>query len=287
MKRLILIFAIIFPSFIFAQHTEFGFFLGASNYIGELSNDQSTLYWNESKPAFGLLGRYNLNDNIAVKGGLTYSHIAGKDANSQNKSISERNLSFKSRIFEFSVTGEFNIPGYQPYALKKPFSPYIFAGIALSSFNPKANYNNEWIALQPLGTEGQGISGYNSPYSKTTLAIPFGFGVKWAINDAMNIGLEAGARLTFTDYLDDVGGVYADYGELLAGNGETAVALANRTGELFNSDPIILPAGTRRGDSSNNDWYFTGGIFFSYNFLDNGLVGIRKKIRRVRKGCYD
>ncbi len=287
MKRLLLSIAIIFPSFIFAQHTELGIFLGASNYIGELSNDNSTLYWNESKPAFGILGRYNMNDKISIKGGLNYSWIAGDDANTANQSIRNRNLSFKTRLLEFSVTGEWNIPGYQPYGLKKPFSPYLFAGVALTSFNPKAEYEGEWVALQPLGTEGQGIADYGSPYSKTTFAVPFGLGVKWALNDAMNIGFEAGARLTFNDYLDDVGGLYADYGDLLAGNGEIAAALGNRTGELFGGDPVIVDPGTLRGNPDTRDWYFTGGIFFSYNFLDNGLVGIRKKIRRVRRGCYD
>jgi len=287
MKRLLLLIAIIFPSFIFAQHTEVGFFLGASNYIGELSNDNSTFFWNETRPAFGILGRYNMNEKISFKGSLNYSTIAGDDANSLNKSIRERNLSFRSRLLEFAVTGEWNITGYQPYALKKPFSPYLFAGIALTSFNPKAEFEGQRVALQPLGTEGQGMQGFDSPYSKVTLAIPLGFGVKWALNDAMNVGFEAGARLAFSDYLDDVGGAYAPFAELLAGNGELAAALGNRTGELFGGDPVIVDPGTLRGNPDTRDWYFTAGIFFSYNFLDNGLVGIRKKIKRGIKGCYD
>jgi len=287
MKRLLLIFTIIFPSFIFAQYTEVGIFLGASNYIGELSNDNSTLYWNETKPAFGILGRYNLNEKISVKGGLNYGWISGDDANTANQSIRERNLSFKSRLLELSLTGEWNFMGYEPYGLKKPFSPYLFGGVALTSFNPKAQFEGETVALSPLGTEGQGISGFESPYSKTIIAIPLGFGVKWAINDAMNVGFEAGARLTFSDYLDDVGGFYADQAELLAGNGELAAALGNRTGELFGGDPVLVAPGTLRGNPDTNDWYFTAGIFFSYNFLDNGLVGIRKKIKRGIKGCYD
>ncbi len=285
MRRLLFALFITVPSLLFAQHTEAGFLLGASNYIGELSNNQSTIYWQETKPAIGFFGKYNLNSMLAIRGGLNYSRISGKDSNSNNKSISQRNLSVRTRLLEFSLTGELNLPGYQPYGLAKPFSPFIFGGIALTSFNPKANYNDEWVALQPLGTEGQGISGYDSPYSKTTLAIPFGVGVKWALNDAINVGFEAGARMTFTDYLDDVGGTYADYGDLISGNGELAAALSNRTGELIASDPVIVPAGTARGDSSNNDWYFTAAFTISYNFLDNGLVGIRRKTGKG-KGCY-
>ena len=287
MKRFLIVFSIFLPSFLLAQHTEIGFLLGASNYIGELSNNQSTFYWQETKPAFGFFGKYNHNSMVALRGGLNFSSVSGEDSNSENKSISERNLSFQSRIIELSLIGEFNFPGYQPYALAKPFSPFLFGGIALANFNPKADFNGESVALQPLGTEGQGIPGFARPYSKTTLAIPFGAGLKWALNDAINVGFEVGARLTFTDYLDDVGGVFADNDALIQGNGELAAALANRTGELLGTDPVIVPAGTPRGDNTNNDWYFTAAFFVSYNFLDNGLVGIRKKIKRRRRGCYD
>lgn len=267
-----------------AQHPEFGILIGASNYMGDLANNTSTIYFQETKLAAGAFAKYNLNNLFAVRGGFNYSQISGADANSNNKSISSRNLSFKSNLYEFNLLGEFNIPGYQPYNLAQPFSAFLFGGIGFTGFSPKANYRDEWQNLRSLGTEGQGIPEYDSPYSSVAVVLPFGIGVKWAVNDAINVGLEAGARFALTDYLDDVSGVYADYAELLNGNGETAAALSNRAGELDGTDPIILPKGTPRGDEANNDWYFTAGIFISYNFLDNGLVGIRKR-RTKRSGC--
>ncbi|MEZ5059160.1 MAG: hypothetical protein R2879_19155 [Saprospiraceae bacterium] len=163
--------------------------------------------------------------------------------------------------------------------------PYLFVGIAASSFNPKAKYNNEWVALQPLGTEGQGIGGNDSPYSKVAFAIPFGIGFKYAFNDLWNIGLEFGARKTFTDYLDDVGGTYTSYNELLAGNGQLAANLGNRTGEYLDTEPINVPTGTPRGDNVTSDWYFIAGLSISYNFMDTGLVGSRRRSRGGRRGC--
>ena len=182
--------------------------------------------------------------------------------------------------------GEFNLTGYQPYGLYKVFSPYIFIGITGAKFNPKANYQGEWIALKPLGTEGQNLSQYpdRQPYSDITLAIPFGFGIKYALTDKVNLGFEIGARRAFSDYLDDVSGTYVSSVELAAAGNTLGAALSNRTGELMGTEPVVVPTGTPRGDDKNADWYFIAGITISYNFLDNGLMGGRKR-GRSRKGC--
>jgi opacity protein-like surface antigen len=273
MKRLSRILVLLLlPSFSFAQHFEAGILLGASNYVGDLSNNSSNLYLKETKPALGILGRYNFNDLFALRLGLNYTWVAGQDANVRNDDfVRSRNLSFRSSILEGALIGEINIPGYQPYGLYRPFSPYLFVGIAVAKFNPKARYEGNWVALQPLQTEGEA-------YSRVTAAIPFGFGVKYALTDKINIGLELGARATFTDYLDDVSGQYvAHSGELLS------ATLADRSGEINNGVSRFAP-GDQRGDASGNDWYFILGATVSYNFLDNGLMGGRKR-GRSKAGC--
>jgi hypothetical protein len=267
-----------------AQYLEAGMMVGASNYLGDLANNSSQVYFKETNAAVGVFGRYNLHQMFTLKAGINYARIRGTDANSTNESIRRRNLSFRSSLLEFALTGEVNLPGYQPYALSKPISPYLFGGIALTSYNPKAQYQGEWVALRSLGTEGQGMPSFENPYSKVALAIPLGIGLKVAINDSWNIGLEAGVRKSFTDYLDDVGGNYVEFNQLAAGNGPLAAALGNRTGEYLGTEPVIVSTGTRRGDSSKSDWYFMAGIFVSYNFLDNGLVGSRSRTRK-KAGC--
>lgn len=271
-----------------AQHLEAGILLGGANYIGDLSNNSSNLYLKETKFAAGAFVRQNFNDLFAVKLGFNWARISGQDANVRNDAfIHDRNLSFRSSLLEFSLVGDWNILGYQPYALSRPFSPYIFAGIAGTKFNPKARYQGNWEELQPLGTEGQGMEGFDEPYKRFAFAIPFGIGVKYALTDRINLGLELGARPTFTDYLDDVSGDYVSYPELLAGNGQLAANLGNRTGELTeNGEPVIVETGTQRGDNAKKDWYFIAGITVSYNFLDNGLMGGRKRGKR-KAGCYN
>ena len=93
-----------------------------------------------------------------------------------------------------------------------PFSPFIFTGVSLFNFNPKAEASDgQWYTLQELGTEGQGTTSFQNrkPYSLTQLSIPFGGGVKIGVSDDFNIIIEYGLRKTFTDYIDDVSTTYA------------------------------------------------------------------------------
>ena len=276
----------ILPIIGFSQHFEAGILIGASNYVGDLSNNSSNLYLKETKPAFGGLARYNFSHLFAVRGSINYTWVAGRDANVGNDDfVRMRNLSFKSSILEFSLMGEVNLPGYQPYGMYMPISPYLFGGISFFKYAPRTRYQGNWVDLQPLGTEGQGMPGRDGAYNLTSIAIPFGVGVKYALSDKINLGIEIGARRTLTDFLDDVSATYVAYPELLAANGKLAADLGNRTGELMgNNEPVVVETGTQRGDLKSQDWYFILGITASYNFLDNGLMGGRGRSRK-KAGC--
>ena len=262
-----------------AQGLEAGVFAGIANYKGELSPGSFGGNLKQSHAAYGGFVRYNVNNFVAVRFNVFAGKLSAEDAKSITEDQKARNLSFRSNILEFGLTGEFNILGYQAYNFESPISPYVFAGINLFKFKPQAYYENAWIDLRPLGTEGQGLQEFQGRklYKQVDFAIPFGVGVKYALTDQWNVGLEIGMRATFTDYLDDVSTTYVDYELLLAQNGLEAAELSNRSGQ----DVVV---GSPRGDDSNNDWYFISGIFISYNFSDNGLVGGRNKSRR-KKGC--
>ncbi|MEL6864954.1 MAG: DUF6089 family protein [Bacteroidota bacterium] len=279
MRRFSWILMLFLPFMAQAQHLELGAMAGISNYGGDLAPKSFWDSFQETNAAFGGFLRYNFNNYFAAKFNVYHGKISGEDANAKNTSQQLRNLSFRSNILEFGLTVEYNILGYQPYALELPFSPYVFGGVAMFRFSPEAFYDGRWVELQPLGTEGQYLDSYpeRDPYRLTTIAVPLGAGAKYAINDRWNLGLELGFRLTFTDYLDDVSTTYVDSEELLAQSGELAVILSNRSEE-----PKV--DGDGRGDPNNKDWYFMGGITISYNFLDNGLVGSRGRNRR-KAGC--
>lgn len=273
LKKICFLLAALLPLVLQAQYTEVGLIAGTSNYQGDLSPTNLKTSLGRTHASFGAFGRYNMNNYVSVRLGITYATISGDDADN-NRS---RNLNFRSDLLDVSLTGEFNILGYQPYALERVFSPYAFVGVGLVHFNPRTQYNDEWVELQPLGTEGQGIAEYGSKYSLVQIVIPFGGGLKYAINDTWNLGIELGMRKTFTDYLDDVSSRYVDGDVLAASNGELAAALANRSGE-------DIPGGTPRGNPENPDWYVFTGFSISYNFMDNGLVGSRSRSRK-KSGC--
>ncbi|MFK7807342.1 MAG: DUF6089 family protein, partial [Saprospiraceae bacterium] len=265
--------------FSYAQHSEVGLMIGASVYQGDLTPSSVWSSFGETHVAYGAFYRYNVNDFVAIRLGLTQGTISGDDSNANEEGRAVRNLSFESPVTELSLTGEFNILGYQPYALSRPFSPFVFGGIAVFRFNPKAELNDEWYRLQPLGTEGQRLPDSDkSPYKLTQISIPFGFGFKYAINDTWNIGFRIGSRYTFTDYLDDVSSTYvAD--AVWVERGEEI------TGQLANRSDFAKVGGEVRGNTNNKDWYLMGGFTVSYNFLDNGLAGFRNRNRRSKSGC--
>ena len=102
--------------------------------------------------------------------------------------------------------------------------------------------------------------------------MPFGIGVKYALNDNINIGFEFSQRKTFTDYLDDVSSFYVDYQKLLAAKGPKAVELAYR-GIPGTASSSSYPAhGEQRGTPSEMDWYYFAGLTIEMKL--NSIAGI-------------
>jgi len=251
-KNIILILSLfLLPFLLFSQHTELGVTVGVSAYQGDLSPSNSRLNPGQINPMIGLFGKKNFNQYLGVRAGFNYGILSAEDSKSTIESSKNRNLSFRSNIFEGNLMLEVNILGYEPYNLEKPW----------------------------LGTEGQGLPEYpdRKPYNLNSLAIPMGGGIRFALNDTWNISAEAGIRMTFTDYLDDVSMSYANE-SLLTEQNPLSAALANRSG-------LPIEEGAPRGNDQVSDWYAFIGITLSRNFLDNGLVGSRRRARKSKSGC--
>ena len=210
--------------------------------------------------------RYNHSKHLSFTTGLVIGKLNGDDRKSALQWQQVRNLRFSSILTELSLMGEFNVFGLD-YHAGNVFSPYVTAGLAGFYFNPTTDYNGERVALQPLGTEGQGLPGYKGKYSRVAFAVPFGAGAKFAVTQRWCLNLGVVTRFTFTDYLDDVSTDYVNYNELRAGNGELSATLANRQNEfLGQSEPVLLPTGSQRGGDSVRDYYFTF-MFTAYYYL--------------------
>jgi hypothetical protein len=147
--------------------------------------------------------------------------------------------------------------------------PYAFMSIAVFNFNPTAvNKQGKTVALQPLGTEGQGFYLGRKKYGLTQLAIPFGGGLKLAINENVRVRGEIGLRYLFTDYLDDVSNTFADKTDLLINNGQLAVDMAFRGSEI--KPTAIYPVATsKRGNPAIKDFYYVATIGLSFRINKN------------------
>lgn len=239
---------------------ELGGFLGISNYLGELQ--QTTFERNENNVAIGLFTRWNVTKNYSLKFNFYKGEISGRDANYYEiESIRERNLSFRSHIFEFGLTNEVTFISFGERE-RRIAAPFLFFGISTFHFNPQTVYQGRWIDLQPLGTEGQNLpDSRKGRYSLWQIAIPFGIGFNINIGEKMNIGFEVGLRKTFTDYLDDISSKYPDLDALEAYD-PMAAQLSFRTPEVADYNPTN-PKGDMRGSPAQKDLYFFGGVTFS------------------------
>jgi hypothetical protein len=226
--------------------------LGLSGYKGDLIKNHFAI--KSMRPGAGFNLKYNFDNNVILRAGIMWGKIVGDDKNNKQADLKARNLNFQSHILELSLCAEYNL--LEPEIFYG--YPYIFAGVGLFRFDPYTyDKDNQKTYLRPLSTEGQGLAAYpgRKTYSKTQFCLPFGAGWKVNLGGKWDIIYEAGYRILFTDYLDDVSTTYIDPQQLLAAKGAKAVELAYR-----GKPPFPQAEGDQRGNPNVNDWYFFNAV---------------------------
>ena len=264
-----------------------------------------------TRPVLQLGARYKVLSWVALKGGLTYARLVGSDEKSAELSRASRNLSFSSNVWEASLQLEFSLLTenrgkryiFQRNSIWNNMNIYLFGGIAGFKFNPKAELDGTRHELQPLNTEGQGLEGAPEPYKLTSLAIPMGLGFKYYLTRNWNVGFEAGFRYTFTDYLDDVGGVYYDNDLIRAATGDVAATLADRhnfidlggdyathggvdVGNFIPYEGYNPTTGKRGWDRASQDELNDAYVFFIFNLTYTFENKVRKAKFQKRPIAY-
>lgn len=239
---------------------EIGITGGVSYYIGDINPDKHL--GADHQLAFGGLYRLNLTKRHALRIQALRLDLQAYDSDNEDPDLVNRNLNIKNKLTELSLMLEINYHDYRLGRLGLGFTPYVFGGLSYFQMNPQAEYEGNYFDLMPLGTEGQFLENGPSPYSRRQFAIPFGIGVKAGFTKRLALNLEWGLRRTFTDYLDDVSGVYADPNDIREEAGlQLAADLA---------DPSLQPIGPEgsnigmdRGNPNNVDWYIYTGLNLS------------------------
>lgn len=238
---------------------------GVSHFIGDVGNYGIHMPQGYN---FGLAAIYALNPHYSIEAGGYYGVVANDDALSSIDWRRNRNLSFRSFVYETHGRVNFN---FFPVTGRRGEnnSPFIFLGYGLFAFYPETWYQNRWVKLRPLGTEGQGTRlSDKGIYPETSSFILFGLGYSITISQIVNVYFETGFRRTDTDYLDDVSGYYVDAVELAEIRGPVAAALSNRSIVRFDTTDRL------RGNPTNKDWY----VFTNFKIIFK-LSSSREKCR--------
>lgn len=231
---------------------EIGLQAGGAGYIGDLNQNNPVQI---SGLNGGLFVKRNFNAYLGVRAMYNYGQIRANDANSSNEQFRERNLSFKTTLNEGAAILDFNFFDYKVNGGNRRFTPYLFGGVGFVNFKPSIKYEGEKYRLDYLATEGQ-----PNGYRNTVLTIPFGGGIKYNYKDTWSIFSELGYRTAFTDYLDDVSGVYPA-NQVIVGNPP-----------LNLSDPSLNQTGvpgTQRGDFRKRDTYLFVSVGISFTFVSS------------------
>ena len=196
MKTFIILFTSLLLSFsLFAQEKEFGVFVGATAFQGDVV--EKTVDFKELNLGFGAFYRHYSSSKFSFRIGVSAGSFSGDDANSTESFQVARGYSFKSTIVDLTAIAEWNILGINIYGPtsydQSNFSPYLLFGIGGSMYNPTVTTTNTELKPLDLGKE----------YPAFSMVVPLGLGLKYATAQ-VTVGIEASVRAGLTDYLDGI-----------------------------------------------------------------------------------
>lgn len=222
--------------------------VGSATYFGDITTKL------RSNPAAYNLGyEVRLFSQVGARLEGSYYKIEGKDRWAEFGSFNQqRNHKFASENGEVNLQMIYYLKPYKgDYYARWRWDPYVGIGVGATSYNPYREYKGEKFYLRELATEAD-----KKEYGSVAIVIPATAGIKFKVNDVMNLTFELGYRLAMTDYLDDVSGKYPNP------NDTPDDLLLN---DLANPKDLIqtvnteayqeLVAGTKRGNNSNLDGY--------------------------------
>lgn len=237
--------------------------IGLSTYYGDICDGWDCYQFRHSL-TFG--GYYRISQRFSAKLDLFWTRLANDDKIYK----SERNLGFRTDVYELSAMAMFDVFKFEhKFEQRKTIEPYVEAGIGFAYFNPQGKLDGKWYGLSKYQTEGKN-------YSNMTPVIPLGIGLRTRLHTNWNLSAEFVYRITFTDYLDDVSG--KGYQDPAKFKDATARELSDRAENSIGYYPDRV-----RGNPNKNDGYFTFNIRAEYMiaaFTDQG----KKNLNRIPTG---
>ncbi len=187
-----LILLISLPFLSFGQN-EFGVFLGATGYQGDLV--KTSFSPKGAGITGGVLYKYYLAEKMAVRGALNVGQFSGDDDFFDSER--DRGFSFTNNFVDVSAVFEYSFLGKGTYtqsgSFKKTFSPYLNAGAGYMYSNPTVAANGRF-AIAPEDQDPQ----------KHNLLLLAGAGLKYDLSPRINISGEFSLRNPLSDLIDGI-----------------------------------------------------------------------------------
>lgn len=181
---------------------EIGLLKGINQYYGDMHC--SVPYPSQNRLLGGIFVRKHIGDYFAIRPQVIIGSIAGNDLDAPDGRWDYRRLKFSSPFAEAALLGEYYPFGERKYTcdgvFRKTFAPYLFGGVG-------AVYTNPTVELQPGATfpPDQALMDADvANLKKWGIVIPFGLGLKYNAAERWTVGLEAGYRVSNSDYIDGV-----------------------------------------------------------------------------------
>lgn len=277
---------------------EIGLGLGPIFFLGDLGGNlgKGTYFVKDvnlpvTKMQKGIFVNYYPKEWLGFRIAANHGILEGADSLIKEKGGDEsfryvRNLHFRSSLLEaYAAVEIYPTVFFEEYEeLQGKVRPYGVIGVGMFKFKPQTQYyspngTSRYVDLEPLRIEGQGMTEYpdRPRYKLTQMEIPMGAGVKWFVKENMYIGFEVLHRKTFTDYIDDLSKDYIDptlYDKYLTPeNAVVARTVQNRklgAGPSSNGGTFFV--GEERGNSKNNDTFFSSILRFGLRLFDNSTA---------------
>lgn len=166
-----------------SQIHELGFFLGGSNFIGDVG---PTTYVAPNEPAIGILYKWNKSPRHSWRVSYMQSTITSNDLDSKEPSRNQRGYYFENNVKELSLGLEFNFFEFNLHEFGTKITPYVYSGITY------LRHDELYV-----------LSGRTEKDKKNnSFAIPITLGVKTTLSPRFILAAEVGLRATLTDNMD-------------------------------------------------------------------------------------
>jgi hypothetical protein len=270
------------------KSADIGIRIGAAVYWGDLEN---VSYGKEITPLYGVLGRWNFNRRMSIRGQLVTgnlkssgtfpgvnlaeptSRITLNDINGIPYELylkkSDNSYNFSRSIQTFEAIFEFNFMDYKMGSIVKDrFTPFLSMGLGgFYSRSPRSGTlvlmpQADPTILLPYKTMYKPVldGNLNKTNDGDALApiIPMGFGIKYNLTKRLGMCVELCVRKTFTDNIDNL----------------------KDPKRFQNADPLIgtYPAQFAPSVLVNNDWYASLHLSLHWQvWSDKGVCKVNDK----------